>query len=128
MLNNKLVYTQVIKGTAAMKSFSKSLNEAFKQSKQFKDVTLDLLVSHSKEEFCTASRSDALRLMHSEVSVISQLNHENIIRLLGVIISPPSILLEYAPAGNLSNICKSYQENSQHLLPVVSRATILQVT
>ena len=111
-----------------MKSFSKSLNEAFKQSKQFEGVTLDLLVSHSKEEFCTTSRSDTLRRMHSEVSVMSQLNHENIIKLLGVVVSPPSILLEYAPAGNLSSICKAYQENSQHLLPVVSRATILQVT
>ena len=128
MFNSNLLCKQVVKGIAAMKSFSKSLNEAFKQAKQFEDVTLDLLVSHSKEEFCTTSRSDTLRLMHSEVSVISQLNHENIIRLLGVVISPPSILLEYAPAGNLSSVCKAYQEKSQHLLPVVSRATILQVT
>lgn len=110
-----------------MKSFSKSLNQAFNQNKGIKDVTLDLLVSHSKEQFCVTFASDTLRLMHSEVSVVSQLNHENIISLLGVVISPPSILLEYAPAGSLSSICKTYQESSQYLLPAVCRATILQV-
>ena len=110
-----------------MKSFSKSLTEAFKQTKALQNVTLDLLVSHSKEELRITSGINALRLMHSEVSVVSQLNHENIIKLLGVVILPPSILLEYAPLGNLSTICEKYYQNSQCLLPAVSRATILQV-
>lgn len=110
-----------------MKSFSKSLYEALKQCSAGKDTTLDLLVSHLKEELFVSSGIDALRLMHSEVSVVSQLDHENIIKLLGVVISPPSILLEYAPAGNLSTICEIYQQNSQQLLPAVSKATILQV-
>ena len=121
------MYMQVAKCTAAMKSFSKSLNKEFKQEEGINDVTLDILVSNSKEDFSLASGIDTLRLMHSEVSVISQLNHENIISLLGVVISPPSILLEYAPAGSLSGICVNYWENSQRLLPAVSRATILQV-
>ena len=117
----------MVKRTAAMKSFSRSLNETFQQSKAHKDVTLDVLVSHSKEELRITSGINALRLMHSEVSVVSQLNHENIIKLLGVVILPPSILLEYAPLGNLSEICKTYYQNSQCLLPAVSRTTILQV-
>ena len=110
-----------------MKSFSKSLNETFQQNKSLKDVTLDVLVSHSKEDLCINSGIEALRHMHSEVSVVSQLNHENIIKLLGVVILPPSILLEYAPLGNLAVICKNYYQNAQCLLPDVSRATILQV-
>ena len=122
------MYMQVVKCTAAMKSFSKSLNKEFKQEEGINDVTLDILVSNSKEDFSFTSGIDTLRLMHSEVSVISQLNHENIISLLGVVISPPSILLEYAPAGSLSDICVNYWENSQRLLPAVSRATILQVS
>ena len=110
-----------------MKSFSKSLNETFQQSKARKDVTLDVLVSHSKEELRISSGINALQLMHSEVSVVSQLNHKNIIKLLGVVILPPSILLEYAPLGNLAAICENYNQNAQCLLPAVSRATILQV-
>lgn len=122
-----LLHAQIAKSTAALKSFSKSIKEAFRESKAVKDITLNLLVSHSEDDFCIDSRINNVRLMRSEVSVVSQLNHENIVKLLGVVISPPSILLEYAPAGNLSTICKNYHQNSQHLLPSVSRATILQV-
>lgn len=71
---------------------------------------------------------DAHQNMRSELSVLSQLKHENIISLVGVMVVPPSILLEYAPMGTMKEMYKAYQQSSQRLLPEVSQATIIQVT
>lgn len=72
--------------------------------------------------------AEAHRSMRSELSVLSQLNHDNIISLVGVMIVPPSILLEYAPMGTMKEIFKTYHQSSQHLLPEVSQSTIIQVS
>lgn len=71
--------------------------------------------------------ADAHRSMRSELSVLSQLNHENIVSLVGVLVVPPSILLEYAPMGTMKEVYKAYRQSSQHLLPDVCQATIIQV-
>ena len=71
--------------------------------------------------------SEAHRNMRSELSVLSQLNHENVISLVGVMAVPPSILLEYAPMGTMKGVYKNYRQSSQRLLPEVSQATIIQV-
>ena len=71
--------------------------------------------------------AEAHRSMRSELSVLSQLNHENIISLVGVLVVPPSILLEYAPMGTMKEVYKSYRQSSQRLLPEISQATIIQV-
>ena len=71
--------------------------------------------------------AEAHRSMRSELSVLSQLNHENIISLVGVLVVPPSILLEYAPMGTMKEVYKSYRQISQRLLPEICQATIIQV-
>ena len=71
--------------------------------------------------------AEAHRSMRSELSVLSQLNHENIISLVGVLVVPPSILLEYAPMGTMKEVYKSYRHSSQRLLPEICQATIIQV-
>ena len=71
--------------------------------------------------------SEAHRNMRSELSVLSQLNHENIISLVGIMVVPPSILLEYAPMGTMKEVYKSYRQSSQRPLPETCQATIIQV-
>ena len=71
--------------------------------------------------------SEAHRNMHSELSILSQLNHENLISLVGVMVIPPSILLEYAPMGTMKEVYRNYRQSSQHLLPETCQATIIQV-
>ena len=71
--------------------------------------------------------SEAHRNMRSELSVLSQLNHENVISLVGVMVVPPSILLEYAPMGTMKGVYKNYRQTSQRLLPEICQATIIQV-
>ena len=84
----------------------------------------------SVEHFATITRermAEAHKDMRSELSILSQLNHENIISLVGVLVVPPSILLEYAPMGTMKEVYKSYQQGSQRILPEVCQATIIQV-
>ena len=71
--------------------------------------------------------AEAHKCMRCELSILSQLNHENIITLVGILVVPPSILLEYAPMGTMKDVYKSYQQGSQRILPEVCQETIIQV-
>ena len=85
------------------------------------------VVFHKRPQISMGRMAEAHQNMRTELSVLSQLHHENIISLLGVVVSPPSILIEYAPLGTMKQVYEDYQQSSQRLSPCVSQITIVQV-
>ena len=85
------------------------------------------LYPNNRSVISIETMSEAHRNMRSELSVLSQLNHENVISLVGVMVVPPSILLEYAPMGTMKEVYRNYRQSSQRLLPEICQATIIQV-
>lgn len=139
------VFAQVDIKTAAMKSFTKKewtcADEVMDKSAVTELMTeLSTPVDQSKENSSVSvvfpkrpavsfgRMAEAHQNMRNELSVLSQLQHDNIISLLGVVVSPPSILIDYAPMGTLKQMYEAYQQSSQRLSPCVSQITIVQVS
>ena len=112
-------------------SRSESITEVFVISTEVKGAQSDKPSSVNlfpkRPAISIETMADAHQSMRSELSVLSQLNHENIVSLVAVMVVPPSILLEYAPMGTMKEVYKTYQQSSQQLLPEVSQSTIIQV-
>lgn len=126
--------------TVAMKAFTKkewsgierarteSFTEIFVVSTEVQsDKPSSVNLFPKRPAISIETMADAHQNMRSELSVLSQLNHENIVSLVGVTVVPPSILLEYAPIGTMKEVYKTYRQSSQNLLPEVSQSTIIQV-
>ncbi|KAI0152834.1 hypothetical protein GGR57DRAFT_159814 [Xylariaceae sp. FL1272] len=61
-----------------------------------------------------------MRMFESEVELLKNLNHENIVKYIGFVKSPDClhILLEYCENGSLHSICKSYGKFPENLVGV----------
>ncbi|KAI1270675.1 hypothetical protein F5Y18DRAFT_19153 [Xylariaceae sp. FL1019] len=61
-----------------------------------------------------------MSMFESEVELLKNLNHENIVKYIGFVKSPDSlnILLEYCENGSLHSICKSYGKFPENLVGV----------
>jgi len=134
------ISSQVDIRTAAMKSFSKkewsvaeemmtesAVSEALTHPSTKVDNSSVSVVFPKRPQISMGRMAEAHQNMRSELSVLSQLHHENIISLLGVVVTPPSILIEYAPMGTMKQVYEDYQQSSQRLSPCVSQITIVQV-
>ena len=85
-------------------------------SGEFGTVTLGLLSSeHGDKEVAIkvlnspVDDDDKLRFFQ-EAAIMSQFNHQNVIKLYGIIVdSPVMIVLEYMPRGDLHNLLKTVQ-------------------
>ena len=84
-------------------------------------LSCDLLHHHMS---CVILSCDLLRDMRQEVTVLAQLNHPNIVALLGVCFHPMFMVIELAPMGSLFGIldkkveqCKEDQADRASLIP-----------
>ena len=68
------------------------------------------------------------RAIRQELAILIPLNHENIVKLLGVIVSPFAMLLELADGGSLDNYYKMYQKEDKKINPYVVQVALQQVS
>ncbi|XP_065901967.1 leucine-rich repeat serine/threonine-protein kinase 1-like [Dysidea avara] len=130
--------------TAAMKSFTKkewtsadeliaesavseALTESSTQVDKSNDSSSVSVVFPKRPQISMGRMAEAHQNTLNELSVLSQLQHENIISLLSVVVTPPSILIEYAPMGTMKLMYETYHQSSQRLSPCVSQITIVQI-
>ncbi|XP_074646294.1 leucine-rich repeat serine/threonine-protein kinase 1-like [Tubulanus polymorphus] len=59
-----------------------------------------------------------------ECSIMTQLNHEHIVKYIGLCVHPVSLILELAPCGELSSILKNFMRNGASL-PVFAISQII---
>ncbi|KAI6646758.1 Leucine-rich repeat serine/threonine-protein kinase 1-like [Oopsacas minuta] len=65
--------------------------------------------------------------MRAELSILESLSHPHIIKVLGLLLNPYSMLVEWAPLGSLHAIVTSYWENNLSIQPHVLHKVICQV-
>lgn len=65
--------------------------------------------------------------LKKELSILSPLRHEHVIRLFGVMLRPLGLVLELAPKGSLKSILNSYAEANARLRCNVAQPVITQV-
>ena len=65
--------------------------------------------------------------MRLEVNKLSTVNHPNIVQFLGLSVVSFSILLEWAPKGNLDQIIKEHRIADTWICPDVVAGTLRQV-
>ena len=65
--------------------------------------------------------------LKKELSILSPLKHDHVIRLHGVVLCPLGLILEHAPGGSLKKILEQYHDLQQYLHGNVVQAVILQV-
>lgn len=75
-------------------------------------------LQYSSKAYCTARQ---------ELNILLQLNHVNIVSLLGICLKPLALILELAPLGALDLILKDYRRAGMQLDFPVLQMTILQI-
>lgn len=65
--------------------------------------------------------------LKKELSLLSPLKNDHVIRLHGVVLCPLGLILEHAPGGSLKKTLERYHDMQQHLRGNVVQAVILQV-
>jgi len=65
--------------------------------------------------------------MRSEVNKLSTVNHPNIVQFLGLCVVSFSILLEWAPKGNLEHVINEHRIADTWICPDAVAATVHQV-
>lgn len=65
--------------------------------------------------------------LKKELSILSPLKSDHIIRVHGVVLCPLGLVLEHAPGGSLKRHLEQYHNNQYHLPGCVTQAVILQV-
>lgn len=63
-----------------------------------------------------------------EARVMYRLNHENILKLLGVSLAPIRLLLELAPLGDLKACVQKFQQVKVKLSRATLQSTMIQVS
>ena len=70
---------------------------------------------------------DLYQAASAEGRMMYQLNHPNILTLLGVTFNPLQLLLELAPKGDLRGSIRQFQKAGQRLSRRTIKATLIQV-
>lgn len=65
--------------------------------------------------------------MSAETRVMAQFSHPNIIQLIGITLQPLTLLVEFAPMGDLKSCVKTFKEDGIRLNIRVIQATLIQV-
>ena len=63
-----------------------------------------------------------------EARVMYNLNHKNILRLLGISLAPIRLLLELAPLGDLKSCVQKFQQVKVKLSRATLQSTMIQVS
>ena len=64
-------------------------------------------------------------LTRIELNKLLSADHPNVLRFIGITVTPPAIVVEYAPLGSLHDVTKQYREKGCPICPA-SIAMILQ--
>lgn len=75
-------------------------------------------LQYASKAYCTARQ---------ELNILLQLNHANIVPLLGVCLKPLALILKLAPLGALDLILKDYRRSGMQIDYSVLQMTILQI-
>ena len=62
-----------------------------------------------------------------ELSILSPLKHPHIIKLLGVMLCPLALVLEFAPQGSINDKLNTYSESQSRIHVAVLQPLIIQV-
>lgn len=62
-----------------------------------------------------------------ELSILTTLNHHNIVGLVGLCVNPLGILLQLAPKGSLLEHLKTLKQNNEKLTPAVLQQICVQI-
>ena len=65
--------------------------------------------------------------MRAEVSILSHLNHPNVIEFVGVVLHPLCFILEWAPGGSLKSIIEKYRKVDARISPMALQNSAYQV-
>ena len=65
--------------------------------------------------------------VRAEVSILSHLNHPNVIEFVGVVLHPLCFILEWAPGGSLKSIIEKYRKVDARISPMALQNTAYQV-
>lgn len=66
--------------------------------------------------------------MRYEINKLNVLNHDFIVKFVGVVARPPSFVLEWAPLMSLEKIRSNHERHRTPICPVSLYITLLQVT
>lgn len=75
-------------------------------------------LQYACKAYCTARQ---------ELNILLTLRHSNIVPLIGIVVSPLSLVLDLAPEGALDNILRNYRRSGAKLNPYILQAIVLQV-
>ena len=65
--------------------------------------------------------------VRAEVSILSHLNHPNVIEFVGVVLHPLCFILEWAPGGSLKSIIEKYRKVDARISPMALQNSAYQV-
>ena len=57
------------------------------------------------------AKSQATKLLLSEVKSLAKVSHRNVVRLIGICINPPMLVMALAPGGSLRSLLDKHAEN-----------------
>lgn len=66
--------------------------------------------------------------LKKELSILSPLEHDHVIRLFGIMLRPLGLVLELAPQGSMKDALKAYSEAQAHINVTVLQPLIAQVS
>jgi len=66
-------------------------------------------------------------LTRIELNKLLSANHPNVLQFIGVTVTPPAIVVEYAPLGSLLSVAKQYREKSNPICPASIAMILYQV-
>ena len=66
-------------------------------------------------------------LTRIELNKLLSANHPNVLRFIGITVTPLAIVVEYAPLGSLHGVTKQYREKSHPICPASVAMILYQV-
>jgi len=66
-------------------------------------------------------------LTRIELNKLLYANHPNVLKFIGITVTPPAIVVEYAPLGSLYDTIKQYREKNHPICPASIAMILYQV-
>ena len=82
----------------------------------------------SKKMASQADRADLHLQLQTELTALNELNHPNIIKLLGIVVESLTAILELAPLGSLRSVYTEYYRADQLIHTKVIHKTLIDVS